>query len=78
MTNKFYPETYKCPICNTIQKHYVWSNEVVTKKHGCILVGCAYGNDREGYGQNTVGFNDIFKEIKPSVPGIRTDTKNRV
>lgn len=32
---QFFPESYKCSECETVQKHYVWSDEIETKEHKC-------------------------------------------
>lgn len=33
--NTYFPETYLCPICHQIQKHYTWSAEIETTRHKC-------------------------------------------
>lgn len=57
--------TYKCPHCGTIQKRYMWDNDVPV-----IVFGCEECN-------KPVQGKDLH-ETKAEVPGIRTPTKNRV
>ena len=63
---KYIKQIYKCPKCGKIQKQYIWSNELDTTVLECQ--DC----------KNDLFFKDLYKQPKPSVPGIRTDTKNRV
>lgn len=58
-------QTLRCPNCITIQKHYMWSDggTVVCDHGGCGTV---------------LNASNIVKPKKKKVPGIRTDTKNRV
>lgn len=32
---QFFPENYRCTECDTVQKFYVWSDEIETKTHTC-------------------------------------------
>ena len=64
---RYYRHDYKCPTCNTEQKHYAWDNELKTTKQTCIK-GC----------KKKLTHKNVFVPEKTELAGIRTDTKNRV
>lgn len=66
--NTYSKVTYCCPNCSTIQDHYTWSASINTTKHLCDHGGCG----------TMLMVQNILKPKKISVPGLRTDTKNRV
>lgn len=56
MALQYYPEKYECIACGTIQKHYVWSNEVETKRFTCNNKPC----------EESVGIEAlVVEEIQP-------------
>lgn len=67
--NRYYEETYKCPFCGTIQKHWVWSNDILKGvQHECVNEVCD---------NKFSAAIHVHKAPVIHLPGIKTDTKNR-
>ena len=64
MKYTYAPRQYKCPACQAITKHYVWSNEVYITTHSCTCGGTLTGKN-------------LFEPKTPTASAIRTPTKNR-
>jgi hypothetical protein len=65
-----YPQQYICPICEKVQKHYVWSNEVEKAKFQCSTEGCT--------STKKLTVEDIYDEPVVEVCSIKTMTKDRI
>lgn len=53
-----YQQGYLCPKCNKHQKHYTWTDEIMTKTHNCETTGC----------DHILTVDDTFDEEVPSTP----------
>jgi fructosamine-3-kinase len=64
MKNTCAKRRYECK-CGTINECYVWQSDL--QKHYLKCNKCS----------ELIGYDNILKEVKPQLPSIRTDTKNR-